>query len=160
MTIAIGDRIPDVELMTMTEKGPNRVMTSEVLGTGKVVLFAVPGAYTPTCSDHHLPGYVLRAEELRAKGVGTIACVSVNDPFVMGAWGRDKNVGSDVLMLADGNGAFTEAVGLEMDGSLFGLGKRSQRYAAIIEDGVVTGLFVEPSSGLDVSSAESVLAAL
>jgi peroxiredoxin len=146
--------------MTMTEKGPDRVMTSEVLGTGKVVLFAVPGAFTPTCSDHHLPGYVLRAEELRAKGVGTIACVSVNDPFVMGAWGRDKNVGSDVLMLADGNGAFTEAVGLEMDGSLFGLGKRSQRYAAIIEDGVVTGLFVETRSGLDVSSAESVLAAL
>ena len=160
MTIAVGDRIPDVEVQTMTEDGPKSVQTGEVLGKGKVVLFAVPGAFTPTCSDHHLPGFVYRAEDLREKGIDTIACISVNDAFVMGAWGRDRGVGSDVLMLADGNGAFTDAVGLEMDGSSFGLGTRSKRYAAIIEDGVVRELFVEPKGGLDVSSADTVLAAL
>jgi peroxiredoxin len=160
MSIAVGDLIPDVEVQTMTDDGPRRVRTGEVLGSGKVVLFAVPGAFTPTCSDHHLPGFVLRAEDLKAKGVDTIACISVNDAFVMGAWARDQNVGSNVLMLADGNGAFTEAVGLEMDGSPFGLGSRSQRYALIADNGVVSGIFVEPKGGLDVSSAESVLAAL
>jgi peroxiredoxin len=160
MTIAVGDLIPDVEVQTMSARGPKRVRTGEILGKGKTVLFAVPGAFTPTCSDHHLPGFVRRAGELKAKGVDTIACVSVNDAFVMGAWGRDQNVGSSVLMLADGNGAFTEAVGLEMDGSAFGLGRRSQRYALVIDDGVVSGVFVEPKGGLDVSSADSVLAAL
>ncbi len=144
----------------MTDGGPKRVRTGEVLGSGKVVLFAVPGAFTPTCSDFHLPGFVRRAEDLKAKGVDTIACISVNDPFVMGAWGRDQSVGSNVLMLADGNGAFTEAVGLEMDGSPFGLGRRSQRYALIADNGVVSNVFVEPKGGLDVSSADSVLAAL
>jgi glutaredoxin/glutathione-dependent peroxiredoxin len=144
----------------MTADGPKPVRTGEVLGKGKVVLFAVPGAFTPTCSDHHLPGFVLRAEDLKAKGVDTIACISVNDPFVMGAWGRDRNVGSSVLMLADGNGAFTASVGLEMDGSAFGLGHRSQRYALIIDDGIVSRALVEPKGGLDVSSADSVLAAL
>ena len=160
MTIAVGDSIPDVQLRTMTSEGPKPVSSSEVLGKGKVVLFAVPGAFTPTCSDHHLPGFVLRADEIRAKGVDTIVCLSVNDPFVMGAWGRDQEVGDRVLMVADGNGEFTRAVGLELDGSGFGLGTRSQRYAAILEDGVVTSLFVEQKPGLDVSSAESVLAAL
>src|SRR5271155_4908398 len=127
MTIAVGDRVPEVTLMTMTNAGPKPVSSREVLGQGKVVLFAVPGAFTPTCSDYHLPGFVLRAEELRAKGVETIACLSVNDPFVMGAWGKDQNVGNDVVMLADGNGEFTKAVGLELDGSAVGLGTRSQR---------------------------------
>lgn len=160
MAISVGDSIPDVQLRTMTSEGPNPVSSSEALGRGKVVLFAVPGAFTPTCSDHHLPGFVVRADEIRAKGVATIACVSVNDPFVMGAWGEDRGVGDSVLMLADGNGDFTKAMGLEMDGSGFGLGVRSQRYAAILEDGVVKSLFVEPNPGLDVSSAEAVLAAL
>jgi peroxiredoxin len=144
----------------MTNDGPKPVSSTDALGKGKVVVFAVPGAFTPTCSDHHLPGFVVRADEIRAKGVDTIACLSVNDPFVMGAWGRDQAVGDRVLMLADGNGEFTQAVGLELDGSGFGLGSRSQRYAAILEDGVVTALFVEQKPGLDVSSAESVLAAL
>jgi len=160
MTIAVGDSIPDVQLRTMTSEGPKPVSSTEVFGKGKVVLFAVPGAFTPTCSDHHLPGFVARADEIRAKGVDTIVCLSVNDPFVMGAWGRDQEVGDRVLMVADGNGEFTRAVGLELDGSGFGLGTRSQRYAAILEDGVVTSLFVEQKPGLDVSSAESVLAAL
>jgi peroxiredoxin len=160
MAIAVGDSVPDVQLRTMTSEGPKPVSSSEVLGKGKVVLFAVPGAFTPTCSDHHLPGFVARADEIRAKGVDTIVCLSVNDPFVMGAWGTDQEVGDRVLMVADGNGEFTHAVGLELDGSGFGLGTRSQRYAAILEDGVVKSLFVEQKSGLDVSSAESVLAAL
>jgi peroxiredoxin len=160
MAIAVGERIPDVQLRTMTNEGPKPVNSTEVLGKGRVVVFAVPGAFTPTCSDHHLPGFVLRADEIRAKGVDTIACLSVNDPFVMDAWGRDQEVGDRVLMLSDGNGEFTRAVGLELDGSGFGLGTRSQRYAAILEDGVVKSIFVEQNPGLDVSSAESVLNAL
>lgn len=160
MAIAVGDSIPDVQLMTMTKDGPRPISSSEALGKGKVVVFAVPGAFTPTCSDHHLPGFVMRADDIRAKGVDSIACLSVNDPFVMGAWGLDQKVGDRVTMLADGNGDFTRAVGLELDGSGFGLGTRSQRYAAILEDGVVTSIFVEQKPGLDVSSAESVLAAL
>jgi glutaredoxin/glutathione-dependent peroxiredoxin len=160
MAISVGDRIPDVKLMTITDDGPRPVQSGDALGKGKVVLFAVPGAFTPTCSDHHLPGFVLRADELRAKGVDTIACLAVNDAFVMGAWGQSQNTGDSVLMLADGNGEFTAEVGLEMDGSGFGLGTRSQRYAAILDDGVVTELLVEPAPGLDVSSADSVLAKL
>ncbi|HXQ44218.1 MAG TPA: peroxiredoxin [Acidimicrobiales bacterium] len=160
MTIAVGDRIPDVELWKVTDDGFTSVRSAEVLGKGKVVLFAVPGAFTPTCSDYHLPGFVIRSEEIGAKGVDTIACISVNDPFVMAAWARDQKVSGAVVMLADGNGAFTREVGLEMDGSAVGLGVRSQRYAAIVDDGVVTGLFVEPERGLSVSSAESILGAL
>ena len=160
MAIAVGDSIPDVQLMTMTKDGPRPISSSEALGKGKVVVFAVPGAFTPTCSDHHLPGFVMRADDIRAKGVDSIACLSVNDPFVMGAWGRDQNVGTSVLMLSDGNGEFTAAVGLPMDGSGIGLGARSQRYAAIIDDGIVTWLGVEPGPGLSASSAEEVLAAL
>jgi peroxiredoxin len=160
MAISVGDRIPDVKLMTTTADGIKPVQSTEVFGSGKVVLFAVPGAFTPTCSDHHLPGFVIRAEDLKAKGVDTIACISVNDAFVMGAWGKDQNVGDSVVMLADGNGEFAAATGLVMDGTGFGLGHRSRRYAAIIEDGVVTNLFLEEGGGLDKSSAESVLAAL
>ena len=139
MTIAVGDQVPDVKVYTFSEKGPEATTSAEVLGHGKVVLFAVPGAFTPTCSDHHLPGFVMRAEDLKAKGADSIVCLAVNDPFVMGAWGKDQNVGRVVVMLADGNGEFTQAMGLTMDGSGFGLGAlRSQRYAAIIEDGVVS----------------------
>jgi glutaredoxin/glutathione-dependent peroxiredoxin len=160
MAISVGERIPDVKLMTMTDEGPRPVQSGDVRGKGKVVLFAVPGAFTPTCSDHHLPGFVLRADDLRAKGVDAIACVAVNDPFVMGAWAQSQNTGDSVLMLSDGNGTFTAEMGLELDGSGFGLGTRSQRYAAILEDGVITELMVEPAPGLDVSSADSVLAKL
>jgi glutaredoxin/glutathione-dependent peroxiredoxin len=160
VTIAVGDRIPDVKVFTFSDKGPEATTSAEVLGQGKVVLFGVPGAFTPTCSDHHLPGFVLRADELRAKGAEKIVCVSVNDPFVMGAWGQDQNVGSSVVMLADGNGELADAMGLTMDGTGFGLGKRSQRFAAILDGGVVSWLAVEPGPGLKVSSAEEVLAAL
>lgn len=160
MAIQAGDKIPDIQLWKMTDEGPETVTSAEALGEGKVVLFALPGAFTPTCSDYHLPGFVLRADELKAKGVDTIACLSVNDPFVMGAWGRANNVDEQIVMLSDGNGEFTRAVDLEMDGKGFGLGTRSRRYAAILEDGVVTSIFVEQGPGLDVSSAESVLAAL
>ena len=160
MAIAVGERVPDVKVFTFGEKGPVATTSADVLGRGKVVLFGVPGAFTPTCSDHHLPGFVLRADELRAKGADKVVCVSVNDPFVMGAWGKDQNVGDSVVMLADGNGELTEAMGLTMDGSGFGLGTRSQRYAAIIDDGVVSWLAVEPGPGLRASSAEEVVAAL
>jgi peroxiredoxin len=160
MTIAVGDTIPDVRVMTMGPDGPTPVQTAAALGTGKVVLFAVPGAFTPTCSDYHLPSYLLRNDELKAKGVDSIVCLSVNDPFVMGAWGEQQEVGDRVTLLADGNGEFTQAVGLEMDGSAFGLGARSQRYAMVIEDGRVTGLYVEPGPGLSVSAADAVLAEL
>ncbi|HUZ20364.1 MAG TPA: peroxiredoxin [Acidimicrobiales bacterium] len=160
MTIAVGDQLPDVKLSTMTADGPQPISSREALGTGKVVLFGVPGAFTPTCSDYHLPGFVVRAEDLQAKGVDTIACISVNDAFVMGAWGAAQNVGDSVLLLADGNADFAKATGLEMDGSGFGMGTRSKRFAAILQDGVVTHLAVEPGGGLDVSSADAVLAAL
>jgi peroxiredoxin len=160
MTIAVGDRIPDVEIRVMGSDKPEPVRTGDVLGRGKVVLFAVPGAFTPTCSDYHLPGYVIRAGELRAKGVDTVACLSVNDPYVMDAWGDDQEVGDAVVMLADGNGTFTRMMGLESDKSGAGLGTRSQRYAAVIDDGIITTLLVEPTGDLTVSSAESVLAIL
>lgn len=160
MTIAVGDRVPDVKVFTFGEKGPVATTSAEVLGTGTVVLFGVPGAFTPTCSDHHLPGFVLRAEELRAKGVDSVVCMAVNDPFVMGAWGKDQKVGDTVVLLADGNAELTEALGLAMDGTGFGLGERTQRFAAILEDGTFTWLAVEPGPGLKASSVEEVLAAL
>jgi peroxiredoxin len=160
MTIAVGDRIPDVTVYTFGAHGPESTTSGDVLGRGTVVLFGVPGAFTPTCSDHHLPGFVLRAQDLRAKGADRIVCVSVNDPFVMGAWGKDQRVGGDVVMLADGNGELAEAMGLTMDGSGFGLGRRNQRYAAILDDGIVRWIAVEPGPGLNVSSADEVLAAL
>jgi len=160
MTIAIGDRVPDVEIKTMGPEGPAAVRTGEVLGGPKVVLFAVPGAFTPGCSKIHLPGYVHNAAELGAKGVSTIACVSVNDAWVMQAWGEAQGVGDKIVMLADGNAEFTKAMGLELDGTGAGLGVRSQRYAAVIENGVITALEVEPKPGVDVSSCASMLAKL
>jgi peroxiredoxin len=142
----------------LRDGAPAGVQTGEVLGTGKVVLFAVPGAFTPGCSKLHLPGYVKNADELKAKGVDTIACISVNDAWVMDAWGEDQGVGDKIVMLADGNGEFAAAMGLAFDGGGAGLGTRSQRYAAVIEDGVITELEVEAGPGVDVSSCENVLA--
>jgi peroxiredoxin len=143
MTISVGDKLPDVELRILGAEGPTAVSSLEVLGKGKVVLFAVPGAFTPGCSNVHLPGFVEGGDELKAKGVDTIACVAVNDPFVMDAWGKAHNVGDKILMLSDGNGTFTEAIGMTLDGSGFGLGSRSKRYAAVLQDGVVTSLDVD-----------------
>ena len=160
MPITTGDKIPDEKVMVVTPEGFEPTQTGELLGKGKVVLFGLPGAFTPTCSDHHLPGFVIRAEELKAKGVDTVACVSVNDAFVMKAWGQTQDVGDKVVLIADGNGDFTRAMDLVFDGSGIGLGARSKRYAAIIEDGIITTLNVETKPGLDVSSAESILAAL
>ena len=160
MPIATGDKIPDEKVMVVTPEGFEPTQTGELLGKGKVVLFGLPGAFTPTCSDHHLPGFVIRAADLKAKGVDTIACVSVNDAFVMKAWGQTQDVGDKVVLIADGNGDFTRAMDLVFDGSGIGLGARSKRYAAIIEDGIITTLNVETKPGLDVSSAESILAAL
>ncbi|MFM8863157.1 MAG: peroxiredoxin [Acidimicrobiia bacterium] len=156
MTINVGDKIPAVDVFVMKESGPEKMNTGDVLGTGKVVLFAVPGAFTPGCSKVHLPGFVEQASALTDKGVDTIACIAVNDAFVMGAWADDQNVGDKIVMLADGNGAFTEAMGLVMDGSGFGLGTRSKRYAAIIDNGVVTNIDVD-DSGIVVSACSAVL---
>ncbi len=155
-----GDRIPDVKVMIPTADGVGPAQTGELLGTGLVVLFAVPGAFTPGCSNFHLPGFVVRAQDLRDKGVDRIACIAVNDAFVMKAWGADQNVGDDVLMIADGNGDFTQAMDLVMDGTGFGLGMRSRRYAVILRDGVIEKLLVEPGPAVDVSSANSVYDAL
>ena len=160
MAISVGDKIPDVEVRTMGPEGPRPVRTGEVLGTGKVLLFAVPGAFTPGCSRIHLPGYVKHYDEVKREGVDTIACVAVNDAWVMQAWADDQGVGDRILMLGDGSGDFTRAMGLEADMSAFGLGVRSQRYAAVIEDGTVTSLEVEPKPGVDVSSCESMLTKL
>lgn len=161
MPLSPGDAVPDVTLMTMSESGPAPVSSTEVLGRGTVVLFGVPGAFTPSCSDQHLPEYVLRADELRAKGVDTIACVAVNDAFVMDAWGRSRDTGDAVVMLADGNGDFAEAIGLQLDGRGFGLGMRSQRYAAVVVDGVLRDLWVESApTDVTVSSADAVLKSL
>jgi peroxiredoxin len=161
MAIAVGDKVPDVEVRTLGDDGmPQAVRTGDVLGTGKVVLFAVPGAFTPGCSMVHLPGFVQRADEVLAKGVDRIACIAVNDAWVMDAWGKSQGAGDKILMLADGNGEFTKAMGLEFDGGGVGLGTRSQRYSAVIEDGVVNQLDVEPKPGVDVSSCESVLTRL
>lgn len=161
MAVKVGDRIPDVEVRVMDAEGrPQPVRTGEVLGSGKVVLFAVPGAFTPGCSKVHLPGYVAGADELKAKGVDTIACIAVNDAWVMDAWAKDQGAEGKILMLADGSGEFAEAMGLVMDGSGFGLGKRSQRYAAILEDGVITSLEVEEGGGISVSACEAIAAKL
>ena len=160
MALSVGDTIPNVKLTTITADGLQPVQSGEVLGQGKVVLFAVPGAFTPTCSDHHLPGFVMQADEILAKGVDRIACVAVNDVFVMNAWGSAQGTGDKILMLSDGLGEFTAAAGLELDLSGPGLGTRSRRYAAILQDGVVQELFVEKDTGVDVSGADKVLKAL
>ena len=160
MTIKAGDTLPDVTFMTMTADGPQPMSTDDVFGGKRVALFAVPGAYTPTCSAKHLPGFIEKAAELQAKGVDRIVCTSVNDVFVMGAWGKDQGAGDDVLMLADGNGDFASALGLEMDGSAFGMGKRSQRYALVVNDKKVEHVFVDEPGNFEVSSAEHMLKAL
>ena len=160
MAISVGDKAPSVKLKTMTEEGMSDVSTDELFGGKKVVLFALPGAFTPTCSAKHLPGFVQKAGDLKGKGVDAIACLSVNDAFVMNAWGKDQNVGDNVMMLADGNAEFTQAMGLEMDGSGFGMGTRSQRYAMIVDNGTVTTLNVEEPGAFEVSSAEAMLEAL
>jgi peroxiredoxin len=156
MALAVGDRIPNVQLRVLGASGmPETVSSHDVLGKGRVVVFAVPGAFTPGCSMVHLPGYVKNRDALRAKGVETIACVSVNDPWVMDAWGKAQGA-EGILMLAD-SGEFTKAAGLEMDGSGFGLGTRSQRYSAILQDGVVQEINVEDGPGVTVSACEIVL---
>jgi peroxiredoxin len=157
MPIREGEKIPAVTLKTQDMKD---ITTEELFGGKKVVLFAVPGAFTPTCSEQHLPGFIEHADEIRAKGVDDIVCVSVNDAFVMKAWGKDRGAEGKVTMIADGNGDLTKALGLDFDGSGIGFGLRSQRYAAIVEDGVVKKLAVEKPSKFEVSSAEAILKAL
>ncbi|NCP17734.1 MAG: peroxiredoxin [Erythrobacter sp.] len=159
MKISEGDTIPQLKISKATESGPEQVDTREFFAGRKVALFAVPGAFTPTCSAKHLPGFAEKAEELKAKGIDEIACISVNDPFVMGAW-QKADGSEDVTMLADGNGDFAEAVGLTMDGSGFGMGKRSQRYSMIVDDGQVRKLNVEKPGDFSVSSAEHMLGQL
>lgn len=156
MAVSVGDRIPELTLKVMGEKGPENIATSDIFKGKKVVMFAVPGAFTPGCSVTHLPGYVVNADKIKAKGVDSIVCTAVNDAFVMGAWGKDSNA-DELIMLADGNAELAKALGLTMDGSGFGLGLRSQRYAMIVEDGVIKHLAVEPEGGITVSSAEEIL---
>jgi len=160
MTIKVGDKIPSAKLQHKTKDGVQTITTDELFKGKKVVVFALPGAFTPTCSAKHLPGFVNNYNELKGKGVDTVACLSVNDAFVMSAWGKDQNVGDKVMMLADGNGDFTKAVGLSMDGTGYGMGLRSQRYAMVVDDGVVKKLQVEAPGAFEVSSAEAVLKAL
>ena len=155
--IKVGDNLPGATFMTPTDEGPAPISSDELFKGKTVALFAVPGAFTPTCSAKHLPGFKEKAAELKAKGVDTIACVSVNDVFVMKAWGKDQGITDEVLLLADGNGAFTKALGLDFDGSKFGMGTRSQRYSLIAKDGVVTQLNVEQAGQFEVSSADYLL---
>ena len=156
MTIQEGENLPEATLHLMQDGKPTPMAVGDLFAGKKVVLFAVPGAFTPTCSNAHLPGYVVKADELKAKGVDSIICLSVNDAFVMDAWGKDKNA-DQLLMVGDGNGDFTKALGLEMDGSGFGLGTRSQRYAMVVDDGKVSKLAIEAPGKLEVSAAEAIL---
>ena len=160
MMIKTGDTIPSMKLMRATAGGPQEVSTDELFRGKRVVMFAVPGAFTPTCSERHLPGYVQNMDALRAKGVDQVVCVAVNDVFVMGAWARQLELDDSVVMLADGSGALTKALGLELDLTARGLGVRSQRYAMVLDNGKVKQLAIEPPGGFDASKAESVLAAL
>ena len=157
MTIKVGDKIPTSGFAHMVDGKPTPISSEELFAGKTVALFALPGAFTPTCSAKHVPGYVQNYAAFKDKGVDTIACVSVNDAFVMGAWGKDQGAGDKVLMLADGNGDFTRAVGLEFDASKFGMGKRSQRYSMLVKDGVVKSLNVEEPGAFDVSSAEHMM---
>ena len=157
MTIKVGDRIPDGKLKVMGKDGPSNVAAEEILGKGRVVLFSVPGAFTPTCSAKHLPGFVERAGALRARGVGRLVCLAVNDVFVMDAWGRSAGVGDAIVMAADGNGEYTRALGLELDARGFGMGMRGQRFALVIEDGIVRQVHVEAPGEFKVSGADYVL---
>jgi len=160
MAIKVGDKIPSATLKHMEESGAKEISTDELFKGKKVLLFAVPGAFTPACSNQHLPGYIQNAEQIKAKGVDTIACISVNDVFVMDAWGKSQNAGGKVLMLADGDGEFAKAAGLELDLNGKGLGMRSQRYAMVVEDGVVKELELEDGGKLEISTAEKLLAKL
>jgi peroxiredoxin (alkyl hydroperoxide reductase subunit C) len=161
MTIKVGDKIPNITISTMSADGPVDITTDEIFGGKKVVMFALPGAFTPTCSTAHVPGYVVHNDAIKAKGVDTIACLSVNDAFVMGAWGESQNVDDNILMLGDGSASLsaslTQALGLELDLTERNFGIRSQRYALIAEDGIVTHLNLEPAGGLEVSDAETIL---
>lgn len=159
MAISVGDKLPDVKLVKATSDGPEQVQSSDYFAGKKVALFCVPGAYTPTCSAKHLPGYVEKAEELKAKGIDEIACTAVNDAFVLGAWNNDQG-SQDVTMLADGNGDFAEALGLDADFAGFGMGKRAQRYSMVVDDGIVKELNVEAPGDFSVSSAEHLLGQL
>ena len=159
MTISVGDKLPDVTLVKPTENGPEKIQSGEFFAGRKVALFSVPGAFTPTCSARHLPGYVEKADDLKAKGVDEIACTAVNDAFVLGAW-QGANDAASITMLADGNADFAQAIGLTMDGSGFGMGQRGQRYSMIVEDGVVKELNVEQPGDFSVSSAEHMLGQL
>jgi len=160
MTIAAGDKMPSGVFGIMTEAGPGAISTDDLFSGKKVVLVSVPGAFTPTCSMNHLPGYVEHAADLKGKDVDTIACMAVNDVFVMDAWGKDRGVGDDVLMLADGNGEYAAALGLELDASKFGMGKRGQRFAIVVDDGIATHVAVEAPGQFEVSKAEAILKAL
>jgi len=160
MAIKVGDKVPQATLTTFGPDGPTPLTTEDLFKGKTVALFALPGAFTPTCSAKHLPGFKAHAADLKAKGIDTIACVSVNDVFVMKAWGDNQGVGDDVLMLADGNGEFTRAVGLELDASRFGMGSRSQRYSIVVDDGMVKEVNVEQGGEFKVSSAEYMLAQL
>jgi peroxiredoxin len=154
MTISVGDKMPAGSLGIMTAEGPGKITSDELFGGKKVVLFSVPGAFTPTCSQKHLPGYVQNADQLQANGIDTIACVAVNDVFVMEAWGKEQGAGDKVLMLADGNAEYAKALGLDLDASGFGMGTRSQRFSIIVNDGVVEELNVEGPGEFNVSSCE------
>ncbi|WP_336986668.1 peroxiredoxin [Altererythrobacter aquiaggeris] len=156
MTISVGDKLPDVKLVKATEAGPEAVQSSDYFAGRKVALFSVPGAFTPTCSAKHLPGFIDKADELASKGIDEIACTAVNDAFVLGAW-KSSNDADAVTMLADGNAEFAEAIGLTMDGSGFGMGKRGQRFSMVVNDGVVEQLNVEAPGDFSVSSAEHML---
>jgi peroxiredoxin len=160
MTINVGDRIPSGTLKQMTKDGPANLTTDQLFAGRKVVLFSVPGAFTPTCHARHLPGFVEKYDAMKAKGVDAIACLAVNDVFVMDAWGKASGVGDRILMLADGNAEFTKALGLELDASGFGMGTRGKRFAMIVEDGVVKQLNVESAGEFRVSAADYVLGQL
>lgn len=157
MTVAVGDKVPAAVLMKMTEAGPAPVTTEALFGGRTVALFSVPGAFTPTCSAKHLPGYITHAGDIKARGIDEIVCISVNDVFVMGAWGKNADVGENVTMLADGNGDFVKALGLTMDGSKFGMGLRGQRFSMLVKDGKVVELNIEEPGAFKVSSAEHLL---
>ncbi len=160
MTIKAGEPMPKGTLKRMTPEGPKDISTEELFKGKKVVLFSVPGAFTPTCDAKHLPGFLQNWDQLKAKGVDTIACMAVNDVFVMNAWGKSQNVGDKVMMLADGNGDYAKALGLTMDASRFGMGTRGQRFAIVVEDGIAKKVFVEAPGEFKVSAAENVLANL
>jgi peroxiredoxin len=160
MSIQVGDTMPAGSFGVMTESGPGAISTDELFAGKKVVLVSVPGAFTPTCSMNHLPGFVEQAEALKAEGVDTVACMAVNDVFVMDAWGKDRNVGDSVLMLADGNGDYAKALDLVLDGTGFGMGMRGQRFALVVEDGVATHVAVEAPGQFEVSKVEAIMQAI